>query len=226
MSQTSIKLEARSLSRIIDGHRIVDSVSFRVFECDVLAILGPSGAGKSTLLRLLNRLDEPSEGTVLLDGEDYRELPPRELRHRVGYIPQDPALRDGTVFDNVTIGPRLREEPVSEERVEELLAQMDLAGYGSREVTDLSGGEAQRVAIARTLITEPEILLLDEPTSSLDATSESGVETLLTKSIHDSGLTAILVTHDMAQARRLADRVAKLEEGRLTSIGSVSEVIS
>ncbi|MFB9808874.1 ATP-binding cassette domain-containing protein [Haladaptatus pallidirubidus] len=222
----SIKFEAQSLSRVIDGHRIVDSVSFRVHEREVLAILGPSGAGKSTLLRLLNRLDEPNEGTVYLDGRDYRELPPRELRHRVGYVPQTPALRDGTVFDNVTIGPRLREEPVSEDRVEELLARMDLAEYGRRDVAELSGGETQRVAIARTLITDPEILLLDEPTSSLDTTSESRVETLLTKSIHESGLTAILVTHDTTQARRLADRVAQLEAGQLISIGSVSEVIS
>ncbi len=103
---------------------------------------------------------------------------------------------------------------------------MNLDGYADRDVTDLSGGEAQRVAIARTLITEPEVLLLDEPTSSLDSTSEAKVETLLEGLIHETDLTTVLVTHDDAQARRLADRVAMLRDGRVESVGPVSEVMA
>ncbi len=99
------KLETERLTRVVDGDRIVDGVSISVSEGDVLAVLGPSGSGKSSLLRLLNRLDEPTEGTVFLDGTDYRDLPPREVRRRIGIVPQSPALRDGTVFENVTIGP-------------------------------------------------------------------------------------------------------------------------
>ncbi len=220
------KLEASGLVRVADGDRIVDGVSFAVPERDVLAVLGPSGSGKSSLLRLLNRLDEPTEGTVFLDGTDYRTLPPQEVRRRIGSVPQSPALRPGTVFGNVTIGPRLRGESVSADSVEDLLARMDLGGYADRDVSDLSGGEAQRVAIARTLITEPEVLLLDEPTSSLDSRSQAQVETLLEGLIRETDLTTVLVTHDDQQARRLADRVALLEDGRLESIGPVSEVMA
>jgi putative ABC transport system ATP-binding protein len=220
------KLEADRLTRVVDGDRIVDGVSVSVAEGDVLAVLGPSGSGKSSLLRLLNRLDEPTEGTVFLDGTDYRDLPPREVRRRIGIVPQSPALRDGTVFENVTIGPRLRGETVQRKTAEELLERMNLDGYADRDVADLSGGESQRVAIARTLITEPEVLLLDEPTSSLDSTSEAKVETLLEKHIHETDITTVLVTHDDAQARRLADRVAMLEDGRLESVGPVSKVMA
>lgn len=220
------KLEAKTLSRVVDGDRIVDGVSFALTEGSVLAVLGPSGSGKSSLLRLLNRLDEPTDGTVFLDGTDYRDLPPQEVRRRIGSVPQSPALRDGTVSENVTIGPRLRGESVAAGTVEDLLRRMNLGGYADRDVADLSGGEAQRVAIARTLITEPEVLLLDEPTSSLDSASEEQVETLLERHIHETDLTTVLVTHDDSQAHRLADRVALLEDGRLESIGPVSEVMA
>lgn len=220
------KLETERLTRVVGGDRIVDGVSISVSEGDVLAVLGPSGSGKSSLLRLLNRLDEPTDGTVFLDGTDYRDLPPREVRRRIGIVPQSPALRDGTVFENVTIGPRLRGKTVADGTVEELLGRMNLDGYADRDVADLSGGEAQRVAIARTLVTEPEVLLLDEPTSSLDSSSEERVEALLEGLVRETDLTTVLVTHDESQARRLADSVALLEDGRLESVGPVSEVMA
>lgn len=220
------KIETERLSYEVGGDRIVDSVSLSVEEGEVLGIIGPSGAGKSSFLRLLNRLDEPTSGTVYLDGVDYRDVPPRELRHRVGYVPQHPALRPGTVGENVTIGPRLRGEPADDGRVETLLDRVDLGGYGSRDVEDLSGGEAQRVAIARTVLNRPEVLLLDEPTSSLDAASEERVEELLDDLRDDFDLTYLLVTHDREQARRLADRVAVFEDGHVTALGPVREVIA
>ena len=219
------KLETERLSREVGGELVVDSVSLSVEEGEVLGIIGPSGAGKSSFLRLLNRLDEPTAGTVYLDGTDYREIPPRRLRHRVGFVPQRPALRPGTVRENVTAGPRLRGETVDDERVETLLARVDLAGYGSRDVEDLSGGEAQRVAIARSVMNRPEVLLLDEPTSSLDATSEARVEELLDELQDEFDLTYVLVTHDREQARRLADRIAVFEDGRVSTVGPVREVL-
>lgn len=219
------KLATEHLSREVDGNRVVDSVSLSVDEREVLGIVGPSGAGKSSFLRLLNRLDEPTSGTVYLDGTDYREIPPRQLRRRVGFVPQRPALRDGTVRENVTIGPRLREESVEAETVQNLLARVDLDGYGTREVTNLSGGEAQRVAIARSVLNRPEVLLLDEPTSNLDAASEEKVEELLADLREEFGLTYVLVTHDPDQAERLADRIAVFEGGRATAVGPVREVL-
>lgn len=219
------KLESQGLSRVVGGERLVDSVSLSVDETDVLGIIGPSGAGKSSFLRLLNRLDEPTSGTVFLDGTDYRKLPPQELRQRVGYVPQQPALRDGTVYENATIGPRLRGASVADTDVARLLVRVGLAGYERRAIEELSGGEAQRVAIVRTIINGPEVLLLDEPTASLDAESEARVEALLRELTTQSGTTAILVTHDRSQARRLATRVAVFEDGHVATTGPVGEVI-
>ena len=220
------KLETRDITTVRDGKPIVDRVSLTVAEAEVLAIVGPSGAGKSSFLRLLNRLDEPTEGTVLIDGTDYRAIPPTELRCQVGFVPQEPALRDGTVAETVTIGPHLRDKPVSGDAVDQLLSRVDLEGYASRDVLTLSGGEAQRVAIARTIINDPDIVLLDEPTASLDATAEARVEEMLTDLITESDLTCVLVTHDRDQARRLADRAAVFEGGCVTTIGDIGAVIA
>jgi putative ABC transport system ATP-binding protein len=219
-------LRAEDLVYHVDDERIVDGASLAVDRGETVAIVGPSGAGKSTFLRLLNRLDEPTAGTVTLDGTDYRTLEPETLRKRVGLVPQQPALRSGTVRENVTIGPRLRGESVPEARVAALLDAVGLAGYADRDVADLSGGETQRIAIARTVANDPEVLLLDEPTASLDSASEAAVERLLTDLLASGERTAILVTHDERQAERLADRVARFDAGRIVDVGTPREVIT
>jgi putative ABC transport system ATP-binding protein len=220
------KLRADELEFERDGRRIVDGASLAVETRETVAIVGPSGAGKSSFLRLLNRLDEPTGGTVFLDGIDYRTMPPKRLRKRVGMVPQSPALRGGTVRENVTVGPRLRGEAVDEGRVERLLEDMGLSGYADRPASDLSGGEAQRVAIARTVINDPEVLLLDEPTASLDEASETAIERVLTDLLATGGRTVVLVTHDERQAERLADRVARFADGQIAEVGSPREVMT
>jgi putative ABC transport system ATP-binding protein len=219
-------LRAEDLSYEVGGERILDGVSLDVASGETVAIVGPSGAGKSSLLRLCNRLDEPTGGTVYLDGTDYRTLDPERLRKRVGMVPQNPALRAGTVRENVTIGPRLRGEAVSEARLAELLDAVALEGYADRETSDLSGGEAQRVAIARTVANDPEVLLLDEPTASLDSEAEAEVERLLADLLASGERTVVLVTHDDRQAERLADRVARMRDGRIVDVGTPREVIA
>lgn len=219
-------LRVDELSYEVDSERILDGVNLDVASGETVAIVGPSGAGKSSLLRLCNRLDEPTEGTVYLDGTDYRTLPPERLRKRVGLVPQNPALRDGTVRENVTIGPRLRGESVSEERLTAVLDAVGLAGYADRDAGDLSGGEAQRVAIARTVINDPAVLLLDEPTASLDSAAEAEVERLLADLLASGERTVVLVTHDERQAERLADRVARMADGRIVAVGTPREVIT
>lgn len=219
------KLETESLTRVVNGEAIVDSVSLRVREREVLAVVGPSGAGKSSFLRLLNRLDEPTDGMVFFEGTDYREIDPEELRGRVGLVPQEPALQPETVRDNVAVGDRIREKPVDERRVSSLLDRVDLRGYEERPVDDLSGGERQRIAIARTLYVDPEFLLLDEPTAHLDEETEARIEDLLEELIEAEQLTCVFVTHDAEQARRLADRVAEFEAGRVVAEGTPETVI-
>ena len=221
----SPRLEARNLTRKVDGKPIVDRVSIKVFPAEVLAVVGPSGAGKSSLLRLINRLDEPTDGVVFLDGRDYRELPPRELRRKVGMIMQMPYLFPGAVAENIRFGPRQRGEDLSDDEIERLLARVNLPGFSHRDVSRLSGGEAQRVAIARALANNPEALLLDEPTSALDEEAKAAVEALLAEIIREEGLTCVWVTHDLPQAARMGDRVALMEAGRLLRVGPPEEVL-
>ena len=218
-------LATRNLTRVVDGAALVDDVTLEVEAGDVFVVFGPSGAGKSSLLRLLNRLDEPTTGTVLLEGTDYRTLAPRTVRRRVGLVPQQPTLLEGTVADNVTWGPRLRDAPVDRDRMGELLDRLGLAGVQGRDAGSLSGGEAQRVAIARTLFNDPDIVLLDEPASSLDTAAAERVEALLADVMAIYSLTAVLVTHDADRARRLGTRGVRLEEGHVVQAGSIERVV-
>jgi putative ABC transport system ATP-binding protein len=218
-------LRTEHLTRVVDGQRLVDDISVIIYQGDVVAVVGPSGAGKSSFLRLLNRLDEPTEGTVYLDNQDYRLIPPQELRRRVGMVLQTPYLFAGTVADNVRFGPQQRGQEISDAVVEDLLARVGLAGYGSRPATNLSGGEAQRVSLARTLANGPEVLLLDEPTSALDDDTESEVEKLIVQVIQQQALTCVMITHDMAQAARMASRLIELRQGKLVRVGPIQEVL-
>lgn len=218
-------LRTENLTREVGQVCLVDQVSVSIDCCQVVAIVGPSGAGKSSFLRLLNRLDEPTGGTVFFLDQDYRKVPPRTLRQKIGMVMQAPNLFPGTVADNLRFGPRQRGEQLSGERLEMLLNRVGLAGYANRDALSLSGGEAQRVSLARTLANSPEILLLDEPTSALDDSTEREVEQLITGIIREQSLTCLIVTHDMDQARRIATHAILMEKGRLVRAGRIEEVI-
>jgi len=218
-------LRAEHLGRAVQNKILVEDVSFEVVTGEVLALTGPSGAGKSSLLRLLNRLDEPTTGTVYVEGVDYRQIPPRELRRKLGMVSQRPFLFPGTVEENLRFGPRQRGQPLPSASVEELLARVGLQGYAGRPVANLSGGEAQRVSFARTLANSPLVLLLDEPTSSLDDASKREVEVLIQKIVREQKLTCVVVTHDTAQAERLAQRAVLLDAGKIVRAGPVREVL-
>jgi putative ABC transport system ATP-binding protein len=221
----AVILRAENLGRSIPGKELVSTASFEVYKGETLAVVGPSGSGKSSLLRLLNRLDEPTSGTVYLDGIDYRRIAPRELRRRVGMVTQRPYLFPGTVASNLQFGPRQRGEILGATMIEGLLEGVGLAEFGTREVANLSGGEAQRVSFARALANSPEILLLDEPTSALDEDAKHGVEMLIQRIGREQGIPCVLVTHDVSQAGRLAERALVLEGGRVVRSGAVEEVL-
>jgi ABC-type methionine transport system ATPase subunit len=186
-------------------------------------IAGPSGSGKSTLLRLLNRLADPASGEVLYRGADVRERDVLELRREVCLVPQLPALLEGTVAENVRFGAELAG---LEPDVGRMLELAGLRGsYAGRDSARLSVGEKQRVMLARALALEPRVLLLDEPTSALDAESRGAVEETLLELRARLELSVVLVTHDLAQARRLAEWVVRLEAGRVTAAGAARELI-
>jgi putative ABC transport system ATP-binding protein len=220
-----VVLRTEYLGRRVGDVSIVTDISLEVHHGEMLGIVGASGSGKSSLLRLLNRLDEPTIGTVFLDGQDYRQFPPRELRRRVGMVTQRPFLFPGNVAGNIGFGPLQRGEMLSDDDISRLLECVGLPGFAGREVTNLSGGEQQRVSLARALANRPEILLLDEPTSALDEQAKTGVEQLICSLVKDTSLTCVMVTHDRDQARRMCDRVALMEAGRLIQYGQPAEVL-
>lgn len=189
-------------------------------------VVGPSGAGKSSFLRLLNRLDEPTGGTVRLKRVDYRQIPPRELRRRIGMVTQTAYLFPGTIADNLRFGPLQQGIELPAKTIDALLIQVGLTGRAGEDVAHLSGGEVQRVSVARALANTPEVLLLDEPTSALDAEAKEEVEKLVLTVVRQNGLTSVMVSHDLAQAVRIADRVMVMSKGRLEKIGTAGEVIN
>ena len=181
----------------------------------VTAVVGPSGAGKTTLLRLVNRLDVPTTGTVRFRGDDAATLGSPALRRRAGMVFQRPTPFGGTVRDNLLVALSGGRDDV----LAETLRRVGLdASFLDRPAAELSGGEAQRMCLARTLVTEPELLLLDEPTSALDAGQRAVFERLVGELVAD-GLTALWVTHDLDQVRRVSKRVLVLVDGRLVHAG-------
>lgn len=218
-------LRAEHLGRSVGGKVLIQDANFELQKGEVLAITGPSGSGKTSLLRLLNRLDEPTSGTVFVEGKDYHNIEPRELRRKLGMVTQRPYLFPGSVSDNLRFGPAQRGETLAPEAIDLLLAQVGLKNYAGRDVANLSGGEAQRVSVARTLANSPLVILLDEPTSALDEAAKREVESAIQRVVLDRGLTCVVVTHDVAQAARLAGRALVLESGRIVRSGPVEEVL-
>jgi ABC-type proline/glycine betaine transport system ATPase subunit len=188
------------------------------------SVVGPSGSGKSTLLRLLNRLADPDSGRVAYEGADVRERDPLALRREVSLVPQLPALIDGTVHDNVAYGPRLAGHSFDARSCLEL-AGLDPA-FEDRDASKLSVGEQQRVMLARALALEPRVLLLDEPTSALDQAAREAVETTLRRLRARTAISLVLVTHDVDQARRLAEYVVRIDAGRVIARGSAAELLA
>ena len=181
-------------------------------------IVGPSGAGKSTLLRLLNRLADPDAGEIRYRGRDLRELDVLALRRDVAFVPQLPALVEGSVADNVRYGAELAGREADVGRLLRLAGLQE--SFAARPAARLSVGEQQRVMLARALALEPSALLLDEPTSALDHETKLAVEATLTELRCELEISLVFVTHDLLQPRRLAERVLALRDGRLVGEGA------
>jgi osmoprotectant transport system ATP-binding protein len=220
---TTIALE--DVSQTYGGRRVLDRVSLCVPARQFLAVLGPSGAGKTTLLRLINRLAEPGEGRVLVEGEDVRAADPIALRRRIGYVFQGVGLFPHmSVAENIGITPRLIgwERARIAARVDELIAlvRLDRERHRDRFPHQLSGGEQQRVGVARALAAGPRIVLMDEPFGALDPLTRDALAQDYRR-LHDTlGLTSVMITHDALEAVLLADRIVVVRDGSLIADGA------
>ena len=212
-------LSFESIAKHYGAARAVDGVSLAVAPGSFVALVGASGSGKSTLLKTVNRLVEPSAGRVLLAGEDVAALPAPALRRRIGYVFQGIGLFPHlTVAENIGMVPRLGGERLPNARIAELLELVDLdPAMASRMPDELSGGQRQRVGVARALAGEPDLLLMDEPFGALDPVTRDALGERV-RDLHNSlGLTTVMVTHDMAEALLLADRVLVMDAGRIVA---------
>lgn len=208
------------------GERLVLAVDrLEVRRGEVLALVGPSGAGKSTLLRLLNFLETPSSGQIQAFGYTYAtcDTVPLELRRQVTTVFQRPVLLAASVLDNVAYGLRLRGRREARQAALAALERLGLGHLARKPARGLSGGEMQRVALARAMVIEPAVLLLDEPTANLDPYNVQLIEQTTSDMHRRYGTTVVLVTHNVFQARRLAQRVALLLDGRIVEIADVEQ---
>jgi putative ABC transport system ATP-binding protein len=205
-----------------DGTPILRDVDLDLPADRTTVIVGPSGAGKSTLLRLCNRLEVPSVGRVSFRGTPLDEIDPRAHRRRVGMVFQRPTTFPGSVGDNLLVADPDADHDAQHDVLEAVGLDGDLHG---READALSGGEAQRLCIARALLTRPEVLLLDEPTSSLDEDARDEVERMADRQ-RDRGVTLVWITHDQAQAARRGEHVVAMADGRVVFSGHVDDARS
>ncbi len=220
-------LRAERVSKRFGAVQALDAVSVSVQRAQCVALIGESGSGKTTLLRCFNRLVDPDDGQVLVDGVDAAELDPIALRRRIGYVPQDGGLLPHwRVRRNVELVPWLRGVPNRDELAARALALVGLepAVFADRWPRELSGGQRQRVAVARALAASPDMILLDEPFGALDAITRGDLQVAFDGIRRELKVSAVLVTHDLNEAFLLADRIVVLHQGRVEQEGSPSQL--
>ncbi|MBS1913594.1 MAG: ABC transporter ATP-binding protein [Bacteroidetes bacterium] len=220
-------LSVENISKSYGPHAVLHDVSLAVAERETLAILGRSGCGKTTLLKIVAGLVDADAGSLCLRGAAIGDTPIE--RRNVVYIYQEPLLFPHlTVFENIAFGLRLRRKPAAEvERaVATMMDELELAGHGAKLPSQLSGGQRQRVAFGRAIIVKPDVLLLDEPFSSLDTETRASMQALFRSLVRAHGVASIFVTHDLKEAILIGDAIAYMQEGRLVTFGTKAEFIA
>ncbi|MCZ7553343.1 MAG: phosphate ABC transporter ATP-binding protein [Anaerolineales bacterium] len=209
--------QMRGLVKEYAERRVLDIEALDIYPGEVFGLVGPSGSGKSTLLRLLNFLEPPSQGELHYEGAAFSpgQTVPLEIRRRVTTVFQRPMLLDRSVYDNVLYGLKLRRSDRARETIQAVLEEVGMDGLARQRARTLSGGEAQRVALARAMALAPSVLLLDEPTANLDPYNVNLIEKIIQRLNAAHRMTIILVTHNIFQARRLANRIAFLLDGKI-----------
>jgi iron complex transport system ATP-binding protein len=228
-----LTLETDKLSYTYVGYPVLQDIDIKVNEGEILGILGPNGCGKTTLLKNLNKNLSPKGGKVLLDGEDLEEITKKDIAKRIAVVPQTNEVHFSfTVKDIVSMG-RMPFQGLMEgmsrsdmDIVEESIARVGLTDYADRHINVMSGGERQRVIIARALAQTPDILLMDEPTLHLDINTQFDVLDLVRDLSRKDGLTVVIVSHDLGMVARYCDRVLLIKDHRILAIGTPEEVLT
>jgi len=207
--------------------QVLENINLQIEKGTSNALVGPTGSGKTVMLRLIDLLEKPSSGTVYFEGTDANESNNTRLniRRQIGMVFQKPLAFKASVYDNIAYGLKVR--GINENidgRIKELLELIGLPGYENRNALKLSGGETQRLALARAMITDPELLLLDEPTANLDPISKKKLEELILKINRESETTVIMTTHDLLQGQKLADRMVLLYDGQILQSGTPDQI--
>ena len=215
--------ELSKVQQVYNGRIVLNLAQFAIQQGEILALVGPSGAGKSTLLRLLNFLEPASQGTVQFDGQPATPELALAQRRRVTTVFQRPLLLQRSVRANLRYGPGLRGQKLPLAVENEWLERLGLMLLADQSAPKLSAGEAQRVALARALVTQPDVLLLDEPTANLDPSNVRIIESIIQAENQRSGMTVVLVTHNIFQARRIAHRTALLWAGELIEVAATEQ---
>jgi osmoprotectant transport system ATP-binding protein len=222
-----VALRAEHVTKRFGPVVALDSLSLEVWRGECMGLIGESGSGKTTLLRCFNRLVDPDDGKVSVDGADVATLYPISLRRRIGYVPQDGGLLPHwKVRRNAALVPWLREDDQAEVLADRALhlVGLDPALFGDRWPRQLSGGQRQRVAVARALAAAQDVVLLDEPFGALDAITRADLQTIFQRIRAELGFTSVLVSHDLDEAFLLADRVGVMRQGRLEQVGTPAEI--
>lgn len=208
---------------------VLHDLTTQIPQSQITALIGPSGSGKTSMLRLLNRLDDPDSGTVLLQGEPITDLPVSKLRRRVGFVFQQPAMFTGTIADNLRVAVELGgpEAAALAPPFGEVLEAVELpSSLVDRDTARLSGGERQRVTIARALMTRPEVLLLDEPTSALDPEVAERLLNSIARLPGEYGVSVVMITHRLGEARTISDYTIMLESGTVVEAGPTQRLFT
>jgi iron complex transport system ATP-binding protein len=221
-------LDVRQLQFAYNGQAVLDGIDFQVRAGELLAILGPNGVGKTTLLKCINTIHTPGGGTILVEDRDVLKMRPGDIATRIGYVAQKNETARLTVFDAILMGrkPHLRWRPSQHDLqiIDAAIRHLHLGDKMLRTIDRLSGGELQKVCIARALVQEPRLLLLDEPTSALDLKNQVEIMRLIRRIVKEHGIGAVMTMHDLDKAMRYADTVLMLKNGRVESYGPTSEV--
>jgi tungstate transport system ATP-binding protein len=218
-------IRIENLQKVFGEKEVLRNIDLGIFQGEIFAFIGPSGAGKTTLLRILNFLEIPEKGEITFKGMNPEII---NIRRRMSLLFQTPAIFNNSVFENVSYGLKVRgiDKKIIEKKVSDALNIVGLPGMEKQSARTLSGGEAQRMAFARAIVYDPQVLLLDEPTANLDPANVMKIEEIIKRIRNERATTIVLATHNIPQVRRIADRVGILLNGELIEVNSKERIFS